>query len=283
MNCMNISFMKPLSVFAWLCTIPMLYGCQSPTTYRPNVTPEEMAAEEQHQQEMADAIKAQGGMPKQWRQESTGSMRKQLTRVADRIEMAGANMCRALGLQEKRDCYYYFTYKSGKEINAYADGETIVVMTGMLNFVDSDEELALVLSHELAHNLLGHPDSSRTNAITGSILGTIVDIAIASQGLNTQGAFAEVGGNAAVLQYSKEFEAEADYVGLYIMANAGYDIRQAPNFWRRFSVQDPKGIYTSKTHPSNPERFVALNKTVSEIEYKQKHRIQLLPDFQPDS
>lgn len=259
----------------------MLTACVQPTTYTPEVTQEELAAEEIHQQQMADQIKAQGGAPKKWKQ--VPGMRKQLTRVAERIEAAGADMCRELGIQNDRDCYYYFTYKQDPALNAYADGEKVVVFTGMMNFVESDEELALILSHELAHNMLGHPESGGMNAMAGSLLGSLVDIMASSQGVNTQGAFSQIGGNAGVLTYSKDFEAEADYVGLYIMARAGYDIRSAPNLWRRMSLADPNGIYANTSHPSNPARTIALNKAVSEIEYKKKNGIILLPDFKPNT
>ena len=77
-------------------------------------------------------------------------------------------------------------------------------------------------------------------------------------------------------------EANAELFSVEILTaynNEELLIKQALKFWRRMSVEDPEGIYSSVTHPSNAERFVALQKTLEEINYKRKHKIPLLPDF----
>src|SRR5690606_38594427 len=115
--------------------------------------------------------------------------------------------------------------------NAYADGKNIVIYKGMMDFFKSDEELALVLSHELAHNSMKHIDAKKRNATLGGIIGLLVDVAAAAGGVNTNGDFTRLAMNAGSGAYSVEFEQEADYVGLYFMAIAGYKIDDAPNFW----------------------------------------------------
>ncbi len=278
-GCTAVNGSRKVGLWPTVALLLVLSACQAPTTMAPGVTPQELARERAEQEAMVAKIKAQGGAPKPWKE--SPQMKKQLTRVAERVEKAGAEMCRALGIHLQRECYFYFSYKRGKEINAYADGENIVVSTGMMAFIESDDELALVLSHEMAHNLLGHPDAATSNAMAGGVVGLLADALAASQGVDTRGQFSQLGAEAGVLRYSRGFEAEADYVGLYIMAAAGYDISNTPYFWRRFSVQDPDGIYGGRTHPSNPERFIALNKTVTEINYKRHHRLPLIPEFQP--
>lgn len=78
--------------------------------------------------------------------------------------------------------------------------------------------------------------------------------------------FAKIGASA----YSQEFEAEADYVGLYLMANAGLPISDAPSFWRRMAAANPKSIKAnhSSSHPSTSYRMVALEEAVREIQGK---------------
>jgi predicted Zn-dependent protease len=149
----------------------------------------------------------------------------------------------------------------------------------MMSFVRSDEELALVLSHEYAHNVMGHVASQQVNTIAGSLFGLVLDVAAASQGFNTGGGFQDMGGQVGMLTYSAAFEAEADYVGLYIMQHAGYDTSRALEFWRRMGTLNPDSISEAGTHPSTPERFVAMQKTMGEIQYKKSHNILLLPDF----
>jgi Zn-dependent protease with chaperone function len=268
--------MRAFAVIALLA----LSACVQPTAVTPHVTQAELAQEESAQAAMAEQVRMQGGNPQNW-QRMRGAA-AQFERVGKRVEEAAAQMCRTLGIAQQRPCYYYLEMESrDKSINAHADGEKVVVAGGMMRFVESDEELAMVMAHELAHNLLGHPQSTQQNAMIGGLVGTLADALASSQGINTQGGFGNLGANVAVLRYSPAFEHEADYVGMYIMANAGYDIRNAPDFWRRMSLQDPDGIYIRTSHPTNPERFIALNKTVTEINYKRKHRQALVPEFKP--
>ena len=74
-------------------------------------------------------------------------------------------------------------------------------------------------------------------------------------------------------------EAEADYVGMYILANAGYEYANASDLWRRMSQKDPDAIWLSTTHPSNPERYVALprHNFIDEIAQANFQRLGLLP------
>jgi predicted Zn-dependent protease len=110
-----------------------------------------------------------------------------------------------------------------------------------------------------------------------SILGTIADLAIAiTLGVNTQGLMGALAGRA----FSKEFETEADYVGLYLVARAGKDYRQAAPFWRRMAAEHPDSIQDSflATHPSAPERFISLEHTAKEIVAKASSGKKLLPE-----
>ncbi len=180
---------------------------------------------------------------------------------------------RTVSLVPENICEYPIILSIGDQVNAYADGKRIGVERGMLRFVENEQELAMVISHELAHNAMGHLTAKKTNFM----LGSIFDIAAAVYGVNTQGLFGKLAGQ----RYSKEFEAEADYVSLYIMADAGIDISDAPKFWRRMAVAHPGNIKASHaaSHPSTPERFLALEKTVEEIKQKQADNLPLTPEY----
>ncbi len=80
--------------------------------------------------------------------------------------------------------------------------------------------------------------------------------------------------------FSKGFEFEADYASLYIAARAGHDVKSAPNFWRRMAAEHPKSLEKGflASHPSTPERFVAMEKTIQEIKEKQKLGKPLIPE-----
>lgn len=159
-------------------------------------------------------------------------------------------------------------------INAYADGKNIIVTTGMMNFATQDKELALVIGHELAHNSRKHVEAKKKNAMLGMVLGAVVT---GVTGVNVMGLGQGLGAGA----YSQSFEYEADYVGLYHTARAGYDISEAPNFWRRMGAKHPAAIHLKGTsHPSSAKRFVALEETVAEINAKKASGTPLVPEEQ---
>ncbi len=172
-------------------------------------------------------------------------------------------------------CGYPVALDKSNVLNAYADGNRIMVLMGMMKFVRSDDELAGVIGHELAHNTQLHIRDKRVNATLGTLL---VDLPVAVlTGVNPN-----IGGQLGGMMFSQEYEHEADYVGLYYTSRAGYDIRVMPEFWRRMAVENPKGITMGTTHPSTSRRFVALDAAATEIENKRKAGQPLVPAMKQD-
>lgn len=171
-------------------------------------------------------------------------------------------------------CNYPVILVNSEEINAFADGQVVAITQGMMRFVEQEQELSLVIAHELAHNVMGHVSSQRGNTLFGNILDIVVGTVT---GISTQGMF----GQFASRVYSQEFEAEADYVGLYIMANAGLEVEGAAHFWRRLAVADPAGIQRGimASHPSTPERFLAIEEAAKEITRKIQLGLPLQPEM----
>lgn len=182
---------------------------------------------------------------------------------------------RSVELVPVNACDYGVRLVHRDTINAFADGDNVIITTGMMRFAEDDNELALVIAHELAHNTMGHIEKRKTNALGGLLL----DILAASAGVDTQGAFTNVAANA----YSKEFEQEADYVGLYFMALAGNEIGDAPYFWRRMAAEKPSAVrdHISATHPASPQRFVSMKQAIQEIRQKREAGQPLRPELKP--
>jgi len=166
-------------------------------------------------------------------------------------------------------------------VNAYATGKKIGVTKGMLRFVGNDDELALVLSHEFAHNAMGHIQALEQNQSAGAAGGFVVDMMFAVLGVNTGGTFSEKGGAIGANAYTIDFEAEADYAGLYAMAMSGGNIEVAPDFWRKMAAEAPSSIEMAVTHPTTPARALALEKTITEIKQKIKLGQPLTPNLKP--
>ena len=82
------------------------------------------------------------------------------------------------------------------------------------------------------------------------------------------------------LAFSQEFEAEADYVGVYHAARAGYDTRKAAYFWRRMAAAHPRAIgLQGTTHPSSANRFLAVEAASKEVAEKRAGGTRLVPEM----
>ncbi|MCB9981548.1 MAG: M48 family metalloprotease [Rhodospirillales bacterium] len=169
-------------------------------------------------------------------------------------------------------CNSPVTLAMSDAVNAAADGKNIIVTKGMMRFVENDTELATVVGHELAHNTRAHVAAKSGNAIIGGILGAVVTVAT---GVDVTDLGMQIGAGV----NSQGFEAEADYVGLYHTARAGYNIDQAPNLWRRMAASNPGAIHMAGgSHPSTAKRFLALEATVKEIKSKKAKGQKLVPE-----
>jgi Zn-dependent protease with chaperone function len=187
---------------------------------------------------------------------------------------------RQVTVQPAPRCAYSYGLVFTSQINAFADGKRVVVTTGLMRFAHSDAELAVVFGHELAHNTLKHLRSTRATSIVGSIGGIAADIALGVIGIPTFGIFSRLGGLAGRRAFSVQFEKEADYVGLYFAALAGYPLQGAPDIWRRLAVENPRkgnrGL--ARTHPSYAERLTAMEATIQEIRRKRKAGLPIRPN-----
>ena len=114
-------------------------------------------------------------------------------------------------------------------VGAYAMVGRITVTEGMLWFAQGDE-LSFVIAHELIHVVRKHR---------------------------------RMIGKFGVQQ--KQVEAEPDYLGLYIMARAGYEIGIVPRFWRRFAAYFPNMGGNGRTHRTTSNRIIAMHRAISEI------------------
>lgn len=175
-------------------------------------------------------------------------------------------------------CDYPVLIAESNEINAYTDGIRIVVFRGLLRFVRDDDELAMIIAHELAHIVLSHIDARRQNAAAGAAVGAVVDVLIAATtGIYTsmgQGIGAGIGAEA----FSKEFEAEADYLSAYMLAQADYDYTRLPDLHRHRGTLKPRTDDYNRTHPTSSQRTVYLQKVVEEIRKKQIRDAPLVPN-----
>lgn len=154
------------------------------------------------------------------------------------IEVERGNETIRKPLQYVAECRYPVRATIGDHVNAHVDGETIIITTGLLRFVESDDELAAVVGHELAHRVLGHRRSRlRSRERAADYLGVYL---------------------AARAGYDPA--AAADFVR-----------RLATEHPELISE------HASPAHPSTASRVAALDRTVAEIRDKQRAGAELLP------
>ncbi len=241
-----------------------LSGCAGPATKEIAVNKHELKQEQQAQRDLANKSKQTKVTERKHKELSVYHTR--LEKMSPKLMKAAQKVCN----DSKRE--YKFKIADEKILNAWADGKTVNITPIMMDFLETEQELALIMSHELSHNIMGHIRKKQQN----SIIGTLLDFAAATQGVDTYGAFGSIGASS----YSQGFENEADYVAMYIMVNAGYDISTAHTVWRKMSVENPGSIEQSffSSHPSNPERFIRMKKTIDEIKAKQQAGQPLMPN-----
>ena len=178
-----------------------------------------------------------------------------LLQTSAQMKLRRADDVQNIDFTPEKVCGYDVKLRTTSTINAYATGRSIIVTSGMINFVTSDEELALIIGHELAHNELRHVRKIVTNLVLSGF----------------------------ATRYTRPFEAEADYVGMYYMARAGFELEGAENIWRRLGTLHPRGIARAKTHPKYPSRYLSLAATRAEIENKVAQGALLRPNMRDGS
>ena len=167
-------------------------------------------------------------------------------------------------------CRSEISLAGGTRINAYATGRHIKILNGIFTFVETDEELQYVIAHELAHNISNHVVYARARGA----VGVVFDLLALRWHIWTNGGISRLTNRV----FTKPYEVEADYIALYLLANAGIDSTGVENLWRRLATEDISRIGWILTHPSTPERFIQLRKTREEIETKQQRNEELLPE-----
>lgn len=191
------------------------------------------------------------------------------TPVTVELERAGTH--RSVTLQPETICDMRSSVEVNEAINASANGGALLVTTGLLRFLSNDAEAAVVIGHEIAHNIQGHIG---IGGVSNPGIAAMFDFFSARWGVKASDR------DSGKLPISQAYEAEADYVGLYLIARAGFSTSAAATVYRRFAVSAPTSIAARRdsTHPSSSARVVMLGETAREIETKRAQGRQLLPE-----
>ena len=152
------------------------------------------------------------------------------------------------------------------QINAFCmPGGKIAFYSGILDQLKlSDDEIAMVMGHEMAHALREH---ARERMAKGALTNVGANVLVQVLGLGQVGqALTGYGAQLMSLQFSRSDESEADLVGMELAARAGYDPRAAVTLWKKMG-QASKGSPPQwlSTHPSGVSRIAELQKNLPRV------------------
>ncbi len=174
------------------------------------------------------------------------------------------------------------------QINAFAlPGGKVAIFTGILKFTKTEAGLATVMAHEVAHALQRHGAERYSSGILEQIaqLGAIAGAA--AGGVNPGVAIGAMSayGVGVALPNSRKQESEADYIGLQLMAKAGYDPHEAVPFWERMSGCPRKmiGRFCFRSNASVPEFLSTHPSDVTRINQIEAWLPKALQYYHPDA
>jgi predicted Zn-dependent protease len=147
-------------------------------------------------------------------------------------------------------------------VNAWTDGESVWITRGMMRFLKNDDELAVVLAHEMAHAYRGHIPYVRAKHMLEAALDLAAEIFVP-----TSGRAVVILADAAPKKFDRDQEREADLFGLVWAHYAGFDVRAAKDLWRRMAIEMPESVESGflSSHPSSAERFLLIEKVTNTL------------------
>ena len=163
--------------------------------------------------------------------------------------------------------------KDDKTLNAFAlPGGKIAVYTGIFTVTKTEAGLAAVMGHEVVHALARHGAERMSQGQLTNVALQVAGAAAGASGgggLMSQATMAALGVGAQVgvlLPFSRKHESEADYIGILLAADAGYDPRESVHLWERMEQLSGGGgpAEFMSTHPGHETRIEQLKKWMPE-------------------
>lgn len=204
---------------------------------------------------------------------NTGVEALMVKRVGDKIARAVTNYLSTNNLSDRVKGYNWeFNLVNDNTVNAWCmPGGKVVFYTGIIPVCKTEAGLAVVMGHEIAHAIAQHGNERMSQGLAEQFGGLALQQAIANKPKETQnlinlayGAGTQIG---VMLPFSRLHETEADELGLYFMAMAGYDPKEAAPFWQRMNTsggaRPPQFL---STHPNPNTRIANIQKWMPKAE-----------------
>jgi predicted Zn-dependent protease len=195
-----------------------------------------------------------------------------IKRVGGRIQGAVERYFKEKGLEEElKDYRWEFNLVEDKQVNAWCmPGGKVVFYTGILPITQTEEGVAVVMGHEVAHAVAEHGNERMSQGLLAQLGGVALEVALQDKPAETRNLWMSAYGLGAtvgvLLPFSRTQESEADHLGLNFMAMAGYHPQEAVAFWQRMAAkkggQAPPEFLS--THPSDETRIKDIQARMAE-------------------
>ena len=187
-----------------------------------------------------------------------------ITKIGQRIKVAAERYLTANGnAGYLKDYQWEYNLVDSDQVNAFCmPGGKIVFYTGILPIAENEAGVAAIMGHEVAHALANHGQQRISASYIQQGLAVAGNFALKSD--NDRAIFNQAYGvgsqTLGILPFSRKHETEADKIGIYLMAIAGYDPDEAAKLWERMKANSggnaPPEFFS--THPSNDTRIANL-------------------------
>jgi predicted Zn-dependent protease len=198
---------------------------------------------------------------------------ERIKRVGNRIAVSVEEFFSNNGQTAYLEGYKWeFNLIEDKAVNAWCmPGGKVVVYTGILPLMKNDAQLATVMSHEIAHAVARHGGERMSEQLVAQGAGAALSVALSQKPKETQQlALAAFGLGTQVgylLPFSRTHEYEADELGLYFMAMAGYDPAQSVEFWKAMAQNNSSKVpELLSTHPLDGNRIAKITEKLPEAQ-----------------
>lgn len=186
---------------------------------------------------------------------------KQVKRVGNRIAHAVEKYLKQEGQSKRVKGYKWeFNLVNKNVVNAWAmPGGKVVVYKGLLPVAKTDEGLAVVMGHEIAHAIARHGNERMSQGILAAAGGVAIAVYMKDKPKETQALFLGaygIGAGVGMLAFGRNQESEADKLGMVFMSMAGYQPKEAIPFWERMKSAGGASVPEFlSTHPSHDTRI----------------------------
>lgn len=211
----------------------------------------------------------------------SGAEYDMVRRVGNDIKLAAETYYRQTGRTDQLKGFAWeFNLVDDPTVNAFCmPGGKVIFYTGILKVAQNEDAVAVIMGHEVAHALANHGGERMSQGLAAQGVMVGLDVALREKPAQTRnlllgaaGAGAQVG---LLLPFSRKHESEADEIGLYLMAMAGYNPNEAAPFWERMNkgggARPPEFL---STHPDPSKRSQKLREMVRKAEgYARKYPV----------